>query len=67
MMNQNRCKKWWVTMVDYFNAIAGVPNYPRYLEHFNQHHLGETPLSEKEFHHQSVDEKYSKSNIRRCC
>lgn len=51
----------------YFNEIAGVPSYERYLEHLYKHHPEATPLSEKEFHQRATDEKYGSGNIRRCC
>ncbi|SDW77600.1 Uncharacterized short protein YbdD, DUF466 family [Marininema mesophilum] len=54
-------------VADYLNAIAGVPNYERYLEHFKREHPGETPLTEKEFHKKATDEKYGGGSIRRCC
>ncbi|SFS30564.1 YbdD/YjiX family protein [Marininema halotolerans] len=52
---------------DYLNAIAGVPNYERYLEHFKREHPDGVPLSERTFHKQANDEKYGGSSIRRCC
>lgn len=48
----------------YLNAIAGVPNYSRYLEELPS---CQTPLSEKEFHQRANDNKYGNNNIRRCC
>lgn len=54
-------------MINYLNEIAGVPNYKRYLTHFQKYHPEETPLSEKEFHRKAIEEKYGSGNIRRCC
>ncbi|GGA40533.1 hypothetical protein GCM10007416_11920 [Kroppenstedtia guangzhouensis] len=61
------CTKSFKAMTAYLNAIAGVPDYARYLEHFRRNHPGETPLSEKEFHKRATDEKYGGGKIRRCC
>jgi uncharacterized short protein YbdD (DUF466 family) len=59
--------KWLKTIINYLNEIAGVPNYQRYLIHFQKCHPEATPLSEKEFHRKATDEKYGSGNIRRCC
>lgn len=60
-------KKPLKAVADYLNAIAGVPNYKRYLEHFRQAHPGEEPLSEKEFYKRAIDEKYGGGKVQRCC
>ncbi|MCH5585442.1 YbdD/YjiX family protein [Shimazuella sp. AN120528] len=59
--------RWLKTVANYLNEIAGVPNYKRYLIHFQKHHPGGTPLSEKKFYQKAIDEKYGNSSIRRCC
>ncbi|MBA4495529.1 YbdD/YjiX family protein [Paenactinomyces guangxiensis] len=62
-----RWKKPFRAIAHYLNEMAGVPNYERYLEHFQKNHPGEKPLSAKEFHRRANDEKYGGGNIRRCC
>jgi uncharacterized short protein YbdD (DUF466 family) len=62
-----RWKHFFCAIAAYLNEIAGVPNYQKYLQHFEKHHPGETPLSEKAFHRQAIDAKYNGSNMRRCC
>jgi uncharacterized short protein YbdD (DUF466 family) len=59
--------KWLKKIIYYVNEIAGVPNYKRYLAHFQKYHPDENPMSEKEFHCRAIDEKYGSSSIRRCC
>lgn len=69
-MSTETCPKWkkpFKAVTDYLNAIAGVPSYERYLEHFRKHHPHEEPMSEKEFHKRATDEKYGGGKIRRCC
>lgn len=61
------CTKSFKAVANYLNAIAGVPDYARYLEYFHRNHPGETPLTEKEFHKQATNEKYGGGTIRRCC
>ena len=51
----------------YLRAIAGVPNYERYLEYHRRSNSAEPPLSEREFHRKANDEKYGGGGIRRCC
>lgn len=51
----------------YLNAIAGVPDYQRYLEHFRKHHPGQQPMSEREFFKWAIDERYGGGKLRRCC
>lgn len=59
--------RWLKTIIYFLNEIAGVPNYKRYLAHFQKYHPKETPLSEKDFHRKATDEKYGSGSIRRCC
>jgi uncharacterized short protein YbdD (DUF466 family) len=54
-------------VVNYLEAIAGVPNYEQYVAHMNLYHPEEPILSEKEFHRQAIDERYGGGSIRRCC
>ena len=64
------CPKWkrpFKAIADYLNAIAGVPDYRRYLEHFRKHHPDQEPLSEREFYKWAIDERYGGGKIRRCC
>lgn len=51
----------------YLNAIAGAPDYARYVAHIRQHHPGAEPLPEREFFRRAIDERYGGGKLRRCC
>jgi len=57
----------WNKMVSAFHTIVGGPNYFAYLEHFQEHHPNEAPLTEKEFYEQRLKERYEGGKINRCC
>lgn len=60
-------RKALTLVVEYLNAIAGVPNYQQYVVHMKKHHPKEKILTEKQFHRQAIDERYNGGKIRRCC
>jgi uncharacterized short protein YbdD (DUF466 family) len=62
-----RCLRPFKAIADYLNAIAGVPDYQRYLEHMRRYHPDQQPMSEREFHRWANDEKYGGKGVRRCC
>jgi uncharacterized short protein YbdD (DUF466 family) len=66
-MDLSIIKKPFQALCHYLNEIAGVPNYQRYLEHFQKHHPGETPMSEAEFYRKAIEERYGSGKVRRCC
>ena len=47
-------------------AIAGAPDYDRYLAHVRAHHPGEVPLSQREFARQRMHARYDTPGSR-CC
>ena len=49
----------------YVRAILGVPDYERYLAHMHAAHPGDRVMSEAEFRHTRMDEKYNRTS--RCC
>ena len=51
----------------YLRAIAGVPDYDRYLEYHRRNNSTEPPMCAREFHRKANDEKYGGDGVRRCC
>ena len=47
-------------------AVLGVPNYGRYLAHMRSAHPGDRVMSETEFNHTSMSERYNRPGSR-CC
>ena len=46
--------------------VIGVPDYDRYVAHVHAHHPGVEPMSQDEFVHQRMIEKYTRPGGR-CC
>ena len=46
-------------------AILGVPDYDAYLAHMREAHPGDRVMSETEFRHTRLNEKYNRTA--RCC
>ena len=46
-------------------AIVGVPDYERYLSHMRTAHPGDRVMSETEFRHTRMNDKYNRTS--RCC
>ncbi|HJP86539.1 MAG TPA: YbdD/YjiX family protein [Gemmatimonadaceae bacterium] len=46
-------------------AILGVPNYDRYLAHMRSVHPGDRVMSETEFRHTRMNDRYNRTS--RCC
>ena len=47
-------------------AILGVPDYRRYLSHMREAHPGDRVMSETEFTHTRMNDRYNR-NGSRCC
>ena len=47
-------------------AVAGAPDYERYLAHMRTQHPDVPPLTRSEFVRQKMDERYNKPGAR-CC
>jgi uncharacterized short protein YbdD (DUF466 family) len=47
-------------------AVAGIPDYQRYLEHMGSRHPDAPVLSEREFHATAIDRRYGAARPR-CC
>ena len=47
-------------------AIAGAPDYERYVAHVRARHPGQAPMSETEFVRRRLDERYARPGTR-CC
>jgi uncharacterized short protein YbdD (DUF466 family) len=46
-------------------AVLGVPDYDRYLAHMRTVHPGDRVMSETEFRHRQMNDKYNRTS--RCC
>lgn len=46
-------------------AVLGVPDYDRYLTHMRAAHPGDRVMSETEFRHTRMNERYNRTS--RCC
>ncbi|HEU4564378.1 MAG TPA: YbdD/YjiX family protein [Gemmatimonadaceae bacterium] len=47
-------------------AIAGAPDYDRYVEHVRAHHPGREPVSRAEFERQRISARYDSPGSK-CC
>jgi uncharacterized short protein YbdD (DUF466 family) len=47
-------------------AVLGVPDYERYLSHMRTSHPGDRVMSETEFRHTRLNERYNRAGSR-CC
>ncbi len=47
-------------------AVLGVPDYKRYLAHMRDAHPGDRVMSETEFNHTRMNDRYNR-NGSRCC
>ncbi len=47
-------------------AIAGVPDYDRYLAHMRRHHPGDLPLTPEAYARDRMEARYSRPGAR-CC
>lgn len=46
--------------------IIGVPDYEAYVAHVREHHPGQEPVSERDFHRERLSARYSQPG-NRCC
>jgi uncharacterized short protein YbdD (DUF466 family) len=49
----------------FVRAILGVPDYQRYLAHMRASHPGDRVMSETEFRHTRMNDRYNRTS--RCC
>ena len=49
----------------FVRAILGVPDYERYLSHMRAVHPGDRVMSETEFRHSRMNDRYNRTS--RCC
>jgi len=47
-------------------AVLGVPDYQRYLAHMRTAHPGDRVMSETEFNHTRLNDRYNRSGSK-CC
>ena len=47
-------------------AVLGFPDYDRYLTHMRSSHPGDRVMSETEFRHTRLNERYNRAGSR-CC
>ena len=50
----------------FIRAVLGVPDYERYLAHMRAEHPGDRVMSETEFKHTRMNDRYSQPGSR-CC
>ncbi|GAB6933755.1 CstA-like transporter-associated (seleno)protein [Calditerricola satsumensis] len=50
-------------------TIFGMPDYERYLAHWEQHHKheGGRPMTEAEYYRYYLSQRYEKGGVTRCC
>jgi len=49
-----------------FRAVLGVPDYDRYLAHMRSAHPGDRVMSETEFLHTRMNDRYNRAGSK-CC
>jgi uncharacterized short protein YbdD (DUF466 family) len=49
----------------FLRAVLGVPDYGRYLAHMHSAHPGDRVMSETEFRHARMNDRYNRTS--RCC
>jgi uncharacterized short protein YbdD (DUF466 family) len=49
--------------------VFGMPDYDRYLKHWQEHHAhtGERPMTEKEYYLCALRDRYERGGVNRCC
>lgn len=57
---------WMRAARSVFAAIAGVPDYERYLRHVHERHPEATALGRDEFIHDQLSRRYNRPGSR-CC
>ena len=50
----------------FIKAVLGVPDYERYLAHMRTAHPGDRVMSETEFRHTRMNDRYNRAGSR-CC
>jgi len=50
----------------FVRAVLGVPDYQRYLTHMRSAHPGDRIMSETEFRHTRMNDRYNRPGSR-CC
>ena len=56
----------WRRFVSGFKRVAGMPDYPGYLQHMTDRHPGCAVLSEREFFDAQLNARYG-NGASRCC
>jgi uncharacterized short protein YbdD (DUF466 family) len=50
----------------FIRAVLGVPDYGRYLAHMREAHPGDRVMSETEFNHTRMNDRYNRPGSK-CC
>lgn len=50
----------------FIRAVLGIPDYERYLAHMRSAHPGDRVMSETEFRHTSMNDRYNRTGSK-CC
>jgi uncharacterized short protein YbdD (DUF466 family) len=52
--------------VSFVRAVVGAPDYERYLAHMHSAHPGDRVMTETEFNHTRMNDRYNKPGSK-CC
>lgn len=55
-----------VRLAAFLRRLAGMPDYPAYLDHLRRHHPGTPPPSERQFYEDYLKGRYGDGPTR-CC
>jgi len=62
----NLIRSFFFTAAATARAVLGVPDYRRYLTHMRTAHPGDRVMSETEFNHTRMNDRYNRAGSR-CC
>ncbi|MBF0096800.1 MAG: YbdD/YjiX family protein [Magnetococcales bacterium] len=67
--NLDKSRSWLALLQEMLRCMIGLPDYPRYVSHRQQHHPGEPILNEAEFIRERQEARYGNKagKIVRCC
>jgi uncharacterized short protein YbdD (DUF466 family) len=62
----NFIKSMFSTTASFVRAVLGVPDYDRYLSHMRTAHPGDRIMTETEFRHTRMNDRYNRAGSK-CC
>jgi uncharacterized short protein YbdD (DUF466 family) len=60
-----RIAVFFTRTASFVRAVLGVPDYERYVAHMRSAHPGDRLMSETEFRHTRMNDRYNRTS--RCC